>query len=362
MSIRSIPSDLLPWALSNLNESPHAGDAQLVCVAGDASNRRYFRLGADQLSVIVVEAPPETEKNTEFIAIANTLSHAGVRVPQVLASDLKKGYLLLEDLGDAVLLPLLSTATATDYYGRAFDTLLKLADIDIGEPAVASMPRYDKALLTEELGRFPGWFVEQLLGHSLTSSDHVVIQAASDCLIASALEQPQVLVHRDFHSRNLMLQADEQLAVIDFQDAVVGPVTYDLVSLLRDCYIRWPVEQVRRWALDYRGSLEANGKLAPSSARSEGDQLESLQNKESEFLRWFDLMGLQRHIKVLGTFARLYLRDGKSAYLDDLPMVLDYVRDALQHYQHEPALAEFALWFETTLEPLIAQQPWSTHT
>ncbi|MEP0201401.1 MAG: phosphotransferase [Halioglobus sp.] len=362
MSIRSIPSDLLPWALSNLNELPKAGDAQLVCVAGDASNRRYFRLGFDQLSVIVVEAPPETEKNPEFIAIANTLSRAGVRVPQVLASDLKKGYLLLEDLGDAVLLPLLSTATVADYYGRAFDTLLKLADIDIDESAVASMPRYDKALLTEELGRFPHWFVEQLLGHSLTSSDHVVIQAASNCLIASALEQPQVLVHRDFHSRNLMLQADGQLAVIDFQDAVVGPVTYDLVSLLRDCYIRWPVEQVRRWALDYRRSLEANGKLAPSSALSEGDQLESLQNKEREFLRWFDLMGLQRHIKVLGTFARLYLRDGKSAYLDDLPMVLDYVRDVLQHYQHEPALAEFALWFETALEPLIAQQPWSADT
>ncbi|MEP4485932.1 MAG: phosphotransferase [Halioglobus sp.] len=365
MSIRSIPSDLLPWALSNLSEPFHAGDAQLVCVAGDASNRRYFRLGVDQLSVIVVEAPPETEKNPEFIAIANTLSCAGVRVPQVLASDLSRGYLLLEDLGDVVLLPLLNTATVGDYYGRAFDTLLKLADIDISDTAVASMPRYDKALLTEELGRFPHWFVEQLLGHSLTSSDHAVIQAASDCLIASALEQPQVLVHRDFHSRNLMLQGDGQLAVIDFQDAVVGPVTYDLVSLLRDCYIRWPVEQVRGWALDYRRSLEASGQLASSNARSEGEQLGSIESKEreeNEFLRWLDLMGLQRHIKVLGTFARLYLRDGKSAYLDDLPMVLDYVRDVLREYQHEPALAEFARWFEATLDPLIAQRPWSADT
>jgi len=245
LPIRSIPSDLLPWALSNLADSPKACDAQLVCIAGDASNRRYFRLEGHDRSAIVVEAPPETEKNPEFIAIANLLSRAGLRVPQVLAADLGKGYLLLEDLGDAVLLPLLSAVTVGDYYGRAFETLLKLADIDISDTAVASMPRYDKALLTEELSRFPHWFVEQLPGHSLTSGDHAIIQAASACLIASALEQPQVLVHRDFHSRNLMLQADGQLAVIDFQDAVVGPVTYDLVSLLRDCYIRWPVDQVR---------------------------------------------------------------------------------------------------------------------
>lgn len=357
MSIRPIPSDLLPWALSNLTGSQGAADARLISVAGDASNRRYFRLGDDQFSVIVVEAPPETEKNPEFIAIADTLSRAGVRVPRVLATDLSRGYLLLEDLGDAVLLPLLNADTVPGYYDRAFDTLLKLAGIDISEPSVASMPRYDEALLTEELSRFPQWFVEQLLGHSLSANDHTVIQAASECLIASALEQPQVLVHRDFHSRNLMLQGDGQLAVIDFQDAVVGPVTYDLVSLLRDCYIRWPANQVRRWALDYRSSLEAGGKLAgtPESAVSVG-------HTEGEFLRWFDLMGLQRHIKVLGTFARLYLRDGKSAYLDDLPMVLDYVRDVLRQYQHEPALAQFAVWFEATLDPLIAQRPWSADT
>ena len=357
MSIRPIPSDLLPWARLNLTGPLDIADAGLTCVAGDASNRRYFRLGGDQFSVIVVEAPPETEKNPEFLAIADTLSCAGVRVPQVLAADLGRGYLLLEDLGDAVLLPLLDADTVAGYYALAFATLLKLADIDITEPSVASMPRYDEALLTEELSRFPHWFVEQLLGHSLTQNDRDIIQSASECLLASALEQPQVLVHRDFHSRNLMLHSDGQLAVIDFQDAVVGPVTYDLVSLLRDCYICWPADQVRRWALAYRRRLEAGGKLVgiPERTGSTG-------HAESEFLRWFDLMGLQRHIKVLGTFARLYLRDGKSAYLDDLPMVLDYVRDVLQQYQHEPALAKFADWFEATLDPLIAQQPWSANT
>ena len=351
MSIRPIPSDLLPWALSNLTDSPGAAEPRLIPVAGDASNRRYFRLGDEQFSVIVVEAPPETEKNPEFLAIADTLSRAGVRVPRVLAADLGRGYLLLEDLGDAVLLPLLNADSAADYYARAFDTLLKLADIDITEPSVASMPCYDEALLTEELSRFSLWFVEQLLERPLTPDDRAVIQCASECLLASALEQPQVLVHRDFHSRNLMLQGDGQLAVIDFQDAVVGPVTYDLVSLLRDCYIRWPLDKVRRWALDYRSSLETLGKVAPGN-----------ESTESEFLRWFDLMGLQRHIKVLGTFARLYLRDGKSAYLDDLPMVLTYVRDVLQQYQHEPALAQFAVWFEATLDPLIEQKPWSAAT
>ena len=366
MSIRPIPSDLLPWARSNLIDSPGVAEARLIPVAGDASNRRYFRLGDEQFSVIVVEAPPETEKNPEFLAIADTLSRAGVRVPCVLAADLGRGYLLLEDLGDAVLLPLLDADTASDYYACAFDTLLKLADIDITEPSVASMPRYDEALLTEELSRFPHWFVEQLLEQSLTQNDRDIIQCASECLLASALEQPQVLVHRDFHSRNLMLQKDGQLAVIDFQDAVVGPVTYDLVSLLRDCYIRWPLDKVRRWALDYRSSLEALGKveLVKECAGSDShtDSVKARARAEGEFLRWFDLMGLQRHIKVLGTFARLYLRDGKSAYLDDLPMVLTYVRDVLQQYQHEPALAQFAVWFEATLDPLIEQKPWSAAT
>jgi aminoglycoside/choline kinase family phosphotransferase len=185
-----------------------------------------------------------------------------------------------------------------------------------------------------------------LLGHTPNETARELFGRLARLLVDSALEQPRVLVHRDFHSRNLMLQEDEGQAVIDFQDAVIGPVTYDLVSLLRDCYIRWPSDQVSDWALAYRDQLIQAGLLEPV--------------EDSGFIRWFDLMGLQRHIKVLGTFARLYLRDGKPGYLEDLPLVVDYVREMLEKYsEEEPVFGEFRDWFETALDPLIATQNWS---
>jgi aminoglycoside/choline kinase family phosphotransferase len=206
-------------------------------------------------------------------------------------------------------------------------------------------PAYDRALLTEELGRFDQCFLESLLGYAPSDSERELIARVGNLLIESALEQPKVLVHRDFHSRNLMLQDEGELAVIDFQDAVLGPVTYDLASLLKDCYISWPAEQVNQWVLQYRGECASLGSLAVTDAH---------------FLRWFDWMGLQRHIKVLGTFARLYLRDGKSGYLEDLPLVIHYVEQTLRQYAgQEPVFAEFHDWFAGTLSPRIAQQSWS---
>jgi hypothetical protein len=219
--------------------------------------------------------------------------------------------------------------------------LQQLAAAEIPDP---HWSRYDEPLLREELSRFPHWFVGELLSVG-APPDAIWLPLVSQ-LTANALEQPSVLVHRDFHSRNLMPQADGTLGVIDFQDAVWGPVTYDLVSLLRDCYVRWEPQRVVGWARAYLHQLQQAGSLQAVP--------------EAVFLRWFDLMGLQRHLKVLGTFARLYLRDGKTAYLDDLPLVLRYVREILLQYRQESAaIAAFAAWFDAELTPVIAAQPWN---
>jgi N-acetylmuramate 1-kinase len=343
MPSRPVPPDLLPWVMESLGAVADTAQSGLTMIAGDASNRRYFRLHIEGRPYIVVEAPPQTEKNTEFLAVRKLLEGAGVRVPCLFAAELSRGYMVLEDLGDRVLLAQLNAESATGYYRSAFGLLRKMAALEGADVAV---PAYDRGLLTEEFGRFQQWFVQGLLGCRPTASEAVLIDKLGEQLIFSALEQPRVLVHRDFHSRNLMLLPGEEMAVIDFQDAVYGPVTYDLSSLLKDCYIRWPEERVKQWALAFLAAM-------PDSHRQAVPD-------EASFLRWFDWMGLQRHIKVLGTFSRLYLRDGKTGYLDDLPLVLCYVQETLESYAgQEPVFAEFGQWFRERLLPLIRQQPWS---
>lgn len=343
MSPRPAPEELLPWALAVLRLPDKDASPALSAVAGDASARRYFRFAVGARNYVLAEAPPATEKNAAFVSVAALLRAAGVKVPAVLGVDFERGFLLLEDLGDQVLLPLLDADTADGRYHQAFAVLTQMAAVNTSDTGLG---HYDRALLGEELGRFQQWFVQELLGYTLTAPEQTLLDRLQARLIDSALEQPRVLVHRDFHSRNLMLTGAGELAVIDFQDAVVGPITYDLVSLLRDCYIQWPAAQVQDWALSYRELLCAQG-LAPDI-------------DPPQFLRWFDWMGLQRHLKVLGTFARLYLRDGKSAYLDDLPLVIHYVLEISEKYAaEEPAFADFCAWFSQRLSPLIAQQPWS---
>ena len=345
MAQRPVPLDLLPWAMESL---PPSSVGEAICndfsvVAGDASNRRYFRLDTGADSYIVAQAPPATEKNEAFVAMGELLAKARIAVPQVLAVDYVKGYLLLQDLGDRTLLPELNADTVDGYYGQAFELLHKMATVDVGR---LDFPQYDVTLLTEELERFPIWFAQALLGLSISAQEQDLLHKFGKFLMDSALEQPRVLVHRDFHSRNMMLLDHGEIALIDFQDAVLGPITYDLVSLLRDCYVRWPVEQVEAWALAYRAQLGAQGHWV-------GDD-------ESQFVRWFDWMGLQRHIKVLGTFARLHLRDGKPGYLGDLPVVIAYVEEILQKYApQQPVFAQFKVWFEQRISPRVAQQTWS---
>jgi aminoglycoside/choline kinase family phosphotransferase len=343
MTQRPIPDDLLPWVLKSLPEQPR-DQGELVLVAGDASPRRYFRLQLEGRSLIVAEAPPATEKNQAFVAVQTLLAQGGVRVPDILAVDFERGYLVLEDLGARTLLPLLNHKTADGYYQAAFAVLNKIAAIDISG---CDFGCYDSELLNEELSRFPEWFVERLLGSHLNKAASDMLQRFNARLVQSALEQPRVLVHRDFHSRNIMVLKSEALAVIDFQDAVVGPITYDLASLLRDCYIRWPADRVTSWVAERYQQLQHNGQLSGVS--------------ESQYRQWFDWMGLQRHIKVLGTFARLSLRDGKPGYLADLPLVIAYVEQTAQQYaSQEPVFAEFLQWFESDMLPLITRQQWWT--
>jgi aminoglycoside/choline kinase family phosphotransferase len=342
---RPPPSELLNWALSILAPVQSGPLPELAVVAGDASNRRYFRAELGGVSHILVDAPPATENNAAFLAVRKLLAGAEVNVPALYAADLERGYLILEDLGDRLLLAELDAGSVDECYRAAMEVLLQVAVLDTRTMALGG---YDETQLTEELERFPSWFVESLLGYTPDAGELAMLNACFDRLIATALEQPRVLVHRDFHSRNLMPQPDGALGVIDFQDALLGPVTYDLVSLLRDCYIQWPPEQVEGWALAYRDLLAARA-------------LPGGEAEDARFLRWFDLMGLQRHIKVLGTFARLYLRDGKPGYLDDLPLVIDYVLEITGKYAgDEPEIAAFHQWFERRLAPLIARQPWNS--
>ncbi len=335
-----LPPALQRWALEQLPQA--CSEAEFTQVAGDASHRRYFRLHCGDTCYIVVDAPPETEKNDAFVAVQRALEAASVRVPGILAVDLENGYMLLEDLGGDLLLTALELATVDGWYDRALALAQRLGRVST---LAGSVPAYDKALLGEELGRFPHWFVEQLLGLRLTAEEQVLLADLNSVLIANALAQPRVLVHRDFHSRNLMLIGAE-LAVIDFQDAVYGPLTYDPVSLLKDCYVRWPRARVEGWVAAYWQRLVAAGQLPEVD--------------EATFLRWFDLMGLQRHLKVLGVFARLYLRDGKPDYLKDLPRVCAYVEEVLALYRGQCSVIEsLAAWWHTRLAPVIAEQSWA---
>lgn len=310
---------------------------QLFPLSGDAGFRRYFRVACVP-PLIAVSAPPEHENNEAFVRIAGLFRRGNVRTPYIYDVDYQQGFLLLEDFGDQLLLPLLSAETADQFYQKAEDTLLDLQCVPLADN---SLPVYSRHHLLDEMRLFPVWFLSQLLGLDVTNEDSRIIEQAFEQLLANALSQPEVIVHRDFHSRNLMPLADGEMGVIDFQDAVRGPLTYDLVSLLRDCYIRWPAEYVSGRALNYFRRAVAAG-IADTVP-------------DSQFLRWFDLMGLQRHLKVLGIFARLWLRDGKQGYLADLPLVLHYTLEQLAPY---PELHDFQAWFEKRVMPVAQTQPW----
>lgn len=280
----------------------------------------------DESTLIAMDAPPATEDVRPYLRVTALLEPLGIHVPHVYESDAALGFVLLEDLGSTPYLARLGAGGDPQaLYG---DALRALAEIQLrGATAAAELPPYDRAPLERELAEMPEWFLERHLALELTRAEREMIAAASEFLITDALSQPEVFVHRDYHSRNLMVVGERNPGVIDFQDALRGPIGYDLASLLKDCYISWPRQRVLEWVHGYRSLLQSRG------GRVGGGP--------AQFLRWFDLIGAQRHIKVLGRFARLWYRDGKPGYLRDLPLTLDYVREVCRLYPELAALSDF---------------------
>jgi N-acetylmuramate 1-kinase len=298
----------------------------IVPASADASFRRYFRLTRGGDTYIVMDAPPDKEPLTAFVSVARALIAIGLNVPVILARDEARGFLLLSDLGTRQYLDDLAAGRDVDrLYADALDSLVRLQTR--GLEAARALPPYDRAALRREMELLPEWFLSRHLEAPPTAEERRLLDRQFDLLATSALGQPAVFVHRDYHSRNLLITAQENPGILDFQDAVRGAITYDAVSLLKDCYIDWPRARVLDWLTGYRERLaEAGFEIGAD---------------EKTFVRWFDLMGLQRHIKVLGIFARLFYRDGKAGYLKDLPRVLAYTRDAAARYAETEELAAF---------------------
>lgn len=297
---------------------------QIAPASADASFRRYFRVIHDGLSHIVMDAPPEKEDCKPFIHLSGLLDKLGLHVPVIKEMDLTQGFLLLSDLGTDVYLDRLNPDNVETLYGDAISALLRMQTYQGN-----GIPDYDRTLLLNEMELFREWYIGQHLKLQLDQQQQAMIDRVFSMLADEALSQPRVLVHRDYHSRNLMVCENNNPGILDFQDAVIGPVTYDLVSLLRDCYISWPMQQVYDWVAEYHQQASRSGILNDVEL--------------PRLLYWFDLMGIQRHLKATGIFARLNYRDGKPGYLGDIPRTLGYVKNVAARY---PQLADFAEFIE----------------
>jgi aminoglycoside/choline kinase family phosphotransferase len=326
---------LIQWLKTQLKTT----NIRIEPASADASFRRYFRVFVEHKTLIAMDAPPPQENVAGFVAVSDVFRDAGVHVPEIIAGDYQTGFLLLSDFGHQCYFDQLSAANADQLYADAFDALLQ---IQTGIVISANdLPVYDASLLQQELDLFSQWFVEQLLGLALTTEQYQIFQRSCQTLVDSALAQPQVCVHRDFHSRNLMLLEASNPGVIDFQDAVIGPLTYDLVSLLRDCYVSWPALRVNGWRDQfYQRSLQAG---VFTSAIS-----------QKQYQQWFDKMGIQRHLKAIGIFSRLKIRDGKSGYLKDIPTTINYVSTICEQ---DADLTEFSQLLNQVIVPAMQQQP-----
>jgi len=319
------------WLTSTLRLPVRA----LRSASSDASFRRYFRVFLERSTYIVMDAPADKEDVRPYLKVSGLLEGIGVHVPHVYESDVARGLLLLEDLGNTQYLARLNAGDDPEPLYR--DALAALAQIQVrGLPASAELAPYGRGELMRELSLMPEWFLGRHLALALSAEEAQRLAATFEFLIREALAQPAVFVHRDYHARNLMLLDERNPGIIDFQDALRGPIGYDLVSLLKDCYIAWPRARVTHWVERYRAQLLAAGGAAGAD--------------EAQFLRWFDLIGVQRHVKVLGIFCRLWYRDGKGGYLPDLPRTLDYVRETCTLY---PELHAFGHWLEARVVPQL---------
>lgn len=301
-------------------------------VGSDAGFRKYYRRATSQGSVVAVDAPVEMEDTVSFVHIAQQWRAGDIYVPKVLAVDYQQGFMLQEDLGDTQLQTVLNEETASECYSRALDMLLP-----IQQQSAEQLPPFDETLLRFELSLFPQWFLQQLLGIDIDDQSIATLLASVTDLLADTIaEQPYTTMHRDYHSRNIMVANDNELALIDFQGALHGPILYDAASLLKDCYISWSEPQVQQW-------LKAFAQNHPILKPYEFSTIQ----------RWFDFTAMQRHLKCLGIFSRLWLRDGKSAYLADLPRTFHYVVSTCQRYSE---LQTFGQWLEISIEALMQQR------
>jgi aminoglycoside/choline kinase family phosphotransferase len=311
-------NDINPFALNTLEQ-----------VSGDASFRKYFRFEGNGISYIAVDAPPETENTKSFVDIATAYHHSGIRVPQVINTNIKLGFMHLEDFGNTILGQVIDESNYQYYYTKALRQLIEIQSVKV--VAEKPLPAFDSELLERESSLFTDWLLSKHLNIAPTKNENAMLRRTFELLSENFAVQPQVGVHRDYHSRNIMVLDDDELGIIDFQDAVIGPITYDAVSLMRDCYVRWSDEGVnevlKAWHNEYFACYEW-----------------------CTFKRWFDLTGMQRHVKASGIFARLSHRDGKSIYLDDIPRTLNYIVDIGKQYAE---LEEFAHFVERRILPLL---------
>ena len=288
-------------------------DFSLEPASEDASFRRYFRVRRHAERFIVMDAPPDREDCRPYIDVTRRLRGCGVHVPEIMQQDLERGFLLIGDLGEVLYLDVLNCDNADRLYRDATRALIKMQ----ARAAVDGLPPYDRQLLTREMQLFRDWLLIRHLGMQPGAGLIRLLDEQIAMLCNNALEQPRVFVHRDYHSRNLLVYEGANPGIIDFQDAVSGPITYDLVSLLKDCYIKWPRERIRHWLGEYYQAAAQQLQLQPGVA---------------QFTRWFDLMGVQRQLKASGIFARLWHRDGKRGFIKDIPRTLSYIVDLQDGY------------------------------
>ena len=308
-----------------LSETISMKDYQLEVASGDASFRRYFRLKYNNETFIVMDAPPEQENCVPYIDVAERLLAVNINVPKIIEKDLQQGFLLLSDLGEEQYLDALTDeSTDGQYVNSLYQAAMQELVLMQQQADSSNLPPYDENLLVQEMELFRHWLLQEHIGLDLPAESQAMLDEAFKLLSREALAQPRVFVHRDYHSRNLMTGNDGVPGVLDFQDAVKGPFTYDLVSLLKDCYIKWPRQQIRSWANNYFEQIA-----------NDYPDIEA-----TGFMRWFDLMGAQRHLKASGIFARLYHRDGKTGYLADIPRTLSYIVDLHDEYPELQGLVE----------------------
>jgi len=307
--------------------------SELVSMGGDAGFRRYFRFVCNNQSFIAVDSPSDKCNNTAFYLIQQRLEKAGICVPKIHCYESELGFFCLSDLGSYLFSNSVNAENMYESYRRAMEVLPILSSLSCED-----LPHYDHAFLTMELSLFEEWLLNCHLSITLTIDEKQKLQKCFNLLIDNAVEQPQVFMHRDFHSRNLMLFNNE-IAVIDFQDAVRGPITYDIVSLLKDCYIKWPQKEVNKLLDNFIDNID--------------ERLNVTGIPRPQWQKWFDFMGVQRHIKASGIFARLHHRDGKSAYLADIPLTLSYIVEVCSKY---PELVFLSKLVENTVLPELQKR------